>query len=359
MKKLKGILVCLTLVCILATCATSPGQDAMSEIDTTEAAVSVQAAVEPEAEPAPAIPEPIVEPEPVAEPAPAIPEPIAEPEPVVPPAVTGLIEMVLVGGGSFELGRNLGTGGGSDVTPVSTVTLTSFYIGKYQVTQEQYQEVMGSNPSWFHGGSGREPAAGEVQEKRPVESVSWYNTIVFCNKLSMIEGLTPAYSISGSINPDDWGAVPTSRNATWDAVQIVPGSTGYRLPTEAQWEYAAKGGDGSPGSYTYSGSNNADEVAWYSGNSGSRTHEVGKKAPNFLGLYDMSGNVWEWCWDWWGSYTSTAKTDPTGAVSGNGRVMRGGCWDNSAEFIRSAYRNVSYPSSRFDFIGFRVVRPVQ
>ena len=267
------------------------------------------------------------------------------------------IDMVFVPGGTFELGRNLGTGGGSDSPPVSTVTLSGFYMGRYQVTQEQYLAVMGSNPSWFTPANGNPPADGEVQGKRPVEQVSWYNAIVFCNRLSMMEGLTPAYRINGSTNPDDWGAVPTSSNSTWNAVQIVDGSNGYRLPTEAQWEYAAKGGDGSPGSYTYSGSNNVDEVAWYGSNSGSITHEVGKKAPNGLGVYDMSGNVWEWCWDWWGSYTSTAKSDPTGPGSGYFRVIRGGSWDNSAEFTRSVNRYDFSPYGRDDFIGFRVARP--
>ena len=270
------------------------------------------------------------------------------------------IEMVQVPGGSFELGRELNSAvGGSDVTPVSTVNISGFYMGKYQVTQEQYLAVMGgTNPSGFHGGSGREPASGEVQERRPVENVSWYDALVFCNRLSIMEGLTPAYRISGSTNPDDWGTVPIYwDDAKWDAVQIVSGSTGYRLPTEAQWEYAAKGGSGSPGNFTYSGSNDPDTVAWYWENSGGITHEVGKKAPNSLGLYDMSGNVWEWCWDWWGSYTSTAKTDPRGAAAGSYRVRRGGCWSNSAEITQSVSRIYVNPDGWTSVVGFRLVRP--
>jgi len=188
---------------------------------------------------------------------------------------------------------------------------------------------------------------------------------VFCNKLSVMEGLTPAYRINGSTDPAAWGSVPTSSNSTWNAVTIDSGSTGYRLPTEAQWEYAAKGGNGSPGNYTYAGSNNPDEVAWYwdnipsqsSGNPGYGTQPVGTKSPNGLGLYDMSGNVWEWCWDWYGTYPSAAQTDPVGASSGFNRVRRGGHWRNSAGNVRSAYRNNNDPSLRDLGIGFRLVRP--
>jgi len=265
--------------------------------------------------------------------------------------ITSIIEMVQIPGGSFDMGSN---NGDSNESPVHTVTLSSFYMGKYEVTQEQWAAVMGSNPSYFKDS----PASGEIQGKRPVECVSWYNALVFCNKLSMMEGLTPAYSISGSTDPAVWGTVPTSNNnTTWDAVEIVAGSTGYRLPTEAQWEYAARGGNGSPGNYEYSGSNNVYDVAWYSGNSGGKTHEVGKKAPNGLGLYDMSGNVLEWCWDWYGSYSSGAQTDPMGASSGSFRVLRGGSWDYSAVYLRSAYRYYFSPFSRYYVLGFRLVRP--
>jgi len=268
---------------------------------------------------------------------------------VFPPAVARLVEMVQIPGGSFQMGSTTN----SSEQPVHTVTLSGFYMGKYEVTQEQWVAVMGSNPSYFTGS----PASGEVQNKRPVERVNWYDALVFCNKLSMREGLSPAYRISGSTDPAVWGTVPTSGNSTWDAVQIVAGSTGYRLPTEAQWEYAARGGNGSPGNYTYSGSNTVGNVAWYSDNSGDKTHEVGKRVPNGLGLYDMSGNVWEWCWDWYGSYPSGAQTDPGGADSGSDRVLRGGCWYNSAGYTRSAFRINYYPSIGYYFFGFRLVRP--
>ena len=272
---------------------------------------------------------------------------------VIPP-----VEMVWVPGGSFEFGREIGTAGSGDTTPVSTVTLTGFHIGKYEVTQAQYQAVMGTNPSWFTTANGNPPATGETDVRRPVERVSWYDAIVFCNRLSMMEGLTPAYSINGSTNPNDWGSVPTSSNATWNAVTVVSGSTGYRLPTEAQWEYAAKGGNNPPVGFTFAGSNNANDVAWHSGNSGNMTREVGLLQPNRLGIYDMSGNVWEWCWDWWGSYTSEAKSDPMGAAATGGvRVLRGGGWFSDARSTRSAYRFSFNPNVRNNGDGFRLLRP--
>jgi len=261
------------------------------------------------------------------------------------------IDMVYVPGGSFEMGSNSGY---DNQQPVHTVTLSGFYMGKYEVTQEQWTAVMGNNPSFFPSS----PATGEIQNKRPVEYVSWYNALVFCNKLSMMEGLSPAYRISGSTDPANWGNVPTSINSTWNAVEIVAGSTGYRLPTEAQWEYAARGGNGSPGNYTYSGSDIVDDVAWYTSNSGNETHEVGKKAANGLGLYDMSGNVSEWCWDWFGSYPSEAQTNPVGAVIGSYRVSRGNECISNAQSLRPAYRNYNYPNYQGgNFFGFRLARP--
>ncbi|WP_461257411.1 formylglycine-generating enzyme family protein, partial [Treponema sp. R80B11-R83G3] len=271
-----------------------------------------------------------------------------------------VVEMVRITGGSFLMGKDLGNAATGDVTPVHKVTLTDFYMGKYTVTQEQYQAMMGTNPSYFNGTTGKEPAATEVQGKRPVEQVNWYNAIVFCNTLSMKEGLNPAYSILGSTDPSAWGAVPTTNNdAIWDAVIIVSGANGYRLPTEAQWEYAAKGGNqnaqGWTG-YTYSGSDTIGDVAWISANSGRITHEVGKKAPNALGLYDMSGNVWEWCWDWYGTYENKVQSDPTGAVSGTDRISRSGGYGHSAETSRSVRRSSDYPSYTDINLGFRLVR---
>jgi len=262
--------------------------------------------------------------------------------------------MIFVPGGTFQMG-DVKKEGFYNERPIHTVTLSGFYIGKYTVTQEQYQAVMKNNPSVFLS----DPAPGEAQLKRPVESLNWYDVIVFCNKLSIAEGLNPAYSISGNTNPDVWGTVPTyNGDNIWDAVVIVSGSNGYRLPTEAQWEYAAKGGDGSPENYTYSGSNNPDSVAWYNNyNYFLGTHEVGMKSPNGLGLYDMSGNVWEWCWDWLGDYSSETQIDPMGASSGTLRVLRGGGWGSGVEFVRSANRHEYSPGNRNEYLGFRLVRP--
>jgi len=268
------------------------------------------------------------------------------------------IEMVWIPAGTFTMGSPAGEPNRySDDETQRQVTLTNgFYMGKYQVTQEQYQTVMSTNPSYFHGGSDREPASGEVQGKRPVDRVSWYDAIVFCNRLSIMEGLDPAYSISGSTNPDNWGAVPTSsNNSTWDAVTIVSGVNGYRLPTEAQWEYACRAGTTT--AYN-TGASISDNTGWYWDNSNSRTHEVGKKPANAWGLYDMHGNVREWCFDWYGTYASGSQTNPTGASSGTDRVLRGGGWSNFAGYLRSAGRGYSNPYARYIINnGFRLVRP--
>jgi formylglycine-generating enzyme required for sulfatase activity len=200
---------------------------------------------------------------------------------------------VRVEGGTFQMGSN---NGDSDEKPIHTVTVKSFSISKYEVTQKEWQEVMGNNPSGFKG------------DNRPVENVSWYEAVDYCNKRSIKERLTPVYKGSGDNITCDWNA------------------NGYRLPTEAEWEFAAKGGTKEYLTTEYSGSNSVDVVAWYSGNSGNSTHPVGTKAANSLGIYDMSGNVWEWCWDWYGGYSSGSQTDPRGAVSGAIRVFRGGSW---------------------------------
>jgi len=251
------------------------------------------------------------------------------------------VEMVSVSGGSFQMGSNDSLDNGA--SPPHTVTLSAFYIGKYEVTQEQYKTVMGSNPSDFSS----DPASGEVQEKRPVEQVSWYDAVEFCNKLSVKESLQEVYTISGRTPAS--GYPITSATVTADFSK-----NGYRLPTEAQWEYACRAGTTT--AYN-TGDTISDNTGWYKENSESKTHEVGKKSANAWGLYDMHGNVYEWCWDWYGDYSSGAQTNPMGASSGSWRVVRGGCWNDEAKKLRSAYRNLISPSDRGSYLGVRVVRP--
>jgi formylglycine-generating enzyme required for sulfatase activity len=219
--------------------------------------------------------------------------------------------------------------GSSDEKPVHTVTVSGFYIMKTEVTQADYTALMGTNPSSFKGDS------------LPVEQVSWYDAVAYANKLSQKDGLTPAYTISGT-------------NVTWNR-----SANGWRLPTEAEWEYAALGGPKAQGlatSAVYAGSTDVGSVAWYKDNSGSKTHHVATKAPNPLGLYDMAGNVSEWCWDWDGSYGSGSQTDPTGAASGTYRAIRGGSWYFGASIARSASWGGVAPVGRGDDLGFRLVR---
>ena len=253
--------------------------------------------------------------------------------------------MVLVEKGTFTMGPDVWNGNAT----VQVTFTKDFRMSKYQVTQELYQTVMGVNPSNFSS----DPADGELQGRRPVEMVTWFDTLDFCNKLSEAEGLEPVYMLTDITTAESNGIT----RITGATVIEDFSKNGYRLPTDAQWEYAAKGGNGSPGNFTYSGSNNADEVAWHSGNSGSMTREVGKKAPNELGIYDMSGNVWEWCWDWFGNYPAEPVTDYTGAVSGSYFIERGGCWHSMMTDTRSVVRSRVPVDGRGYALGFRLVRP--
>ena len=214
-------------------------------------------------------------------------------------------EMIFVEGGTFQMGSSSGE---SDEKPIHSVTLSAFNIGKYEVTQAQWKAVMGNNPSSFTG-----------CDDCPVENVSWNDVQQYISKLNS----------------------QTGKN--------------YRLPTEAEWEYSAKGGKSSKG-YTYSGSNNLNAVAWYTDNSGSKTHAVGGKKANELGIYDMAGNVWEWCSDWYGTYNRYSETNPTGASSGQIRVLRGGSWYYDASSCRAAKRVRNDPDYRYS-LGFRLVLP--
>ena len=215
--------------------------------------------------------------------------------------------MVYVPGGTFTMGATSeqGSDAWNDEKPTHSVTLSSFYLCKYEVTQALWQAVMGGNPSFFKGNN------------LPVENVSWNDCQTFITRLNSLMGKN------------------------------------FRLPTEAEWEYAARGGNRSRG-YKYSGSNTLSDVAWYYGNSGSKTHPVGSKSPNELGLYDMSGNVWEWCSDWKGTYSSSAQTNPTGPSNGSSRVRRGGSWFYVPRDCRSSDRSDRSPGRRDDYLGLRL-----
>ncbi len=262
-------------------------------------------------------------------------------------------EMTSFSSGTFTMGRASGTGY-PDELPTHAVTISrDFYMGKYEVTQAEWTAIMGTNPSTFVGTT------------KPVEEVSFYSVLAYCNKRSMAEGLTPVYTISGSTNPAVWGAIPTTNNVAWNAAICSWNANGYRLPSEAEWEYAARGATNTP-DYMYSGSDTIGDVAWYDVNSSNQTHVVGAKAANGSGAFDMSGNVQEWVWDWYNEtyYGSSPSTDPYGPATGTWRVIRGGSWEQEASFSRVPFRNQGTPekgdgkvsNSR---LGFRVVRTAE
>jgi len=268
------------------------------------------------------------------------------------PAVIENENMVFVEGGSFMMGSNEGE---SDEKPVHPVTVSSFYIGKYEVTQIEWNAIMDYNPSWHRG------------DNRPAENLDWYEAIEYCNKRSIKEGLLPCYNIDtnnrdrNNTNKDDYNKWYVEVN--WNA-------NGYRLPTEAEWEFSAGGGIFSNG-YNFSGSNDHRLVSWSSSKSiyqNYSTNSVGKLAPNELGIYDMSGNVWEWCWDWYNDkhYSASNVDNPRGPVSGSRRVLRGGCCsetlDRNAMASRVKNRFSYNPSNRYNNsykVGLRVVRFVK
>jgi formylglycine-generating enzyme len=229
--------------------------------------------------------------------------------------------MVPIPSGTFMMGSSDYS---IDEKPQHRVTVRSYYMGKYPVTQKEYREIMGTNPSNFKG------------DYLPVEQVSWYDAVNYCNRLSLKEGLTPAYTVNGT-------------KVTWNY-----NADGYRLPTEAEWEYACRARTTTP---YYIGDSVAN-AAWYSDNSDGRTHPVGEKQANAWGLHDMLGNVFEWCWDWKKSYPIDTQPDQKDDPS-NGRVVRGGCWEYSAQSLRFTIRTGHDPSVRWATNGFRIARNLE
>jgi len=221
---------------------------------------------------------------------------------------TAGVEFVPVPGGCFQMGDTFGDGSDRDKSTVHEACVSDFNIGKYEVTQRQWRRVMGSNPSHF----------SSCGDDCPVEKVSWNDVQEFIIKLNSQSGKH------------------------------------YRLPTEAEWEYACRSGGKKE---KYCGGDNADAVGWYESNSGSKTHRVGAKQANGLGIYDMTGNVWEWVQDWYKPYESGRQQDPTGPSSGDNRVLRGGSWDNSAWIVRAALRFNYKPDRRYSNHGFRLASP--
>ena len=289
----------------------------------------------------PAPPPVAATPQPAPAPAPAVqpaPPPAPTPAPAAQPAASASTSanMVRIQGGTFTMGSpaNEPQRGNNEIQ--HQVTVSSFYMGKYQVTQKEWYEVMGTNVRQQRDKVNPEgPMRGEG-DNYPMYYVSWFEAVEYCNRRSQREGLTPAYTINGT-------------NVTWNR-----NANGYRLPTEAQWEYACRAGTTTA---YHTGAVISDNTGWYEANSGRTTHPVGQKTANAWGLYDMHGNVLEWCYDLYGSYASGAQTDPVGASSGSNRVVRGGSWDASTQVVRSAHRGSLNPTYRNNSFGFRLVRP--
>jgi formylglycine-generating enzyme required for sulfatase activity len=273
--------------------------------------------------------------------------------------------MVWIEGGNFTMGSpTTGEPGRQTDETQRQITLTKgFYMGIYPVTQAEYQAVMGTTPSYHRvGGTYASKVAGMDTPNFPVEGISWYAAVAYCNALSVKENLTPVYNMYGS--PVS-GTIPTTNNSGWNSITINENANGYRLPTEAQWEYACRAETEGPfntGNNITTSQANYDGSHPYNNNpvgvNLDRTTKVGSYEPNKWGLYDMHGNVTEWCWDRYGNYIASQTTDPTGMASGDSRVRRGGSFISYGENLRSAARSSGNTYSTSSYCGLRVVRPL-
>jgi formylglycine-generating enzyme required for sulfatase activity len=269
------------------------------------------------------------------------------------------MKLALIPAGEFQMGAPAGEEhAGSDEKPQHRVRITTpFYVGTYQVTQGEFERVMGRNPSWFSAhGDRKEWVSGQNTSRFPVEHVSWYDAVEFCNKLSESENPPPYYRMT-NVGRNYDGSIKAADVA-------VAGGNGYRLPTEAEWEYACRAGTTTP--FHFGTALNGSEVNCDCNNPYSttekgeyldRTTTVGSYNPNAFGLYDMHGNVWEWCWDWYDKeyYGKSPEADPIGPSSGSDRVYRGGSWNTYAVF-RAALRDRNSPAYQYDILGFRLAR---
>jgi formylglycine-generating enzyme len=234
------------------------------------------------------------------------------------------LEMVWVPSDTLIMG-SISPEADDDEFPLLTIPLKGFMISPTEITQQQWNMVYSSNPSLYQGA------------ELPVENVSFYDVIEYCNAKSLIDGLTPVYDYRGTEIICDFDA------------------DGYRLPTEAEWEFAAKAGIGK-NFMLYSGSDDPDEIGWFSENSLARSHIVAGKEPNALDLYDMSGNVYEWVWNWYAPYSYRIGNLYSGPINGTDKVIRGGSWYHNADHLRTTSRDYVKPYVKTGFIGFRVVR---
>ena len=238
------------------------------------------------------------------------------------PIPNGVKHLVTVEGGRFTAGTDSGQ---PNESPSHSVTLNSFMISRHETTQGEWLSIMGSLPTFLLYGEGR---------KYPIYNISWEDAVEYCNKLSIRDGLTPCYTFQNNIYRCDFN------------------SNGYRLPTEAEWEYAAKGG-------IYPNISSRRNPGWYSPYSDKSTEETETSSPNSLDLYDMSGNVWEYCWDWYGEYKNTELNNPEGPEEGKMRVIRGGAWDSIIRDVSIYSRGRVLANERFNSVGFRIARSIR